>query len=212
MYGPPSGYAAPPPPPWPPERRRSSARQSALWLSGAALTVIAAAVIIAVTLGGGGGSPVADRSTTPPAGPASSTSSPTGDTSTSLGATPIGAPTTDVLPSNSGSDSCGTDVQPGLVAVSVATVLGLSTKGAKPTTFVASVLRDCTSASVRSRIDLLFGIAFGSDYSGDLTGGNDSGPTAMYRVSNTAGTGVLVLTLTRQQDKHYEVTAFSYSG
>lgn len=204
-YGPPGGYPAGPPP------RRSSARQAAPWVVSAAVTVLAAAVVIALVLTGGStGSPVADG-TSPPASNGTG-AGPSNLTNTSISAPATGAPTTDVLPSNSGSGSCGKGVQPGLVAVSVATVLGLSTKGSAPEPFTANVLRDCTSAAIRSRIEVLFGVQFGTDYSGDLTGSNDAGPTAMYRVSNLAGTGTLTLTLTRQQDGHYEVTGFSYSG
>lgn len=208
MYGPPNGYAPGPPGPYGP--RPSAARQAAPWLVGAAVTVGAAAIVIALVLtgGGGGGAPVADGSSSPSTGTVTRSSTPD---STSVGPT-TGAPTTDVLPANSGAASCSTGVQPGLVAVSVATVLGVTTKGSRPNSYVGDVLRDCTSASVRSRLDVLFGITFGSDYSADLTGGDGTGATAQYRVSNRAGTGTLTLTLTRQQDGHYEVTGFSYSG
>ncbi|MBE7188489.1 hypothetical protein [Jatrophihabitans endophyticus] len=203
MYGPPGGYPAGRPAP-----SRSTTRQAAPWVVSAAVTVIAAAVVIVLVLtGGGSGSPSAGG-TTPPATGSTSPAA----VSTSVSAEPTDAPTTDALPTNSGSGSCGTHVQPGLVAVAVATAVAVSSKGARPSAYVADVLRDCTSASVRTRLEVLFGIQFGSDYSSDLTGGDDSGPTAEYRVSNEAGTGTLTLTLTRQQDGHYEVTAFSYSG
>lgn len=208
MYGPPSGYAATPPPGAP----RSSRRQSAAWLLSATVTVLVAATVITLVLTGGGGTTPSSTPTPSRSGPSPTDTSPTAVTSTALSASPTDAPTTDVLPSNSGSGSCSDGVQPALVAVSVATVLGISTKGVKPNSYDADVLRDCTSASVRGRIELLFGIRFGTDYSADLTGGNDSGPSAQYRVSNAAGTGTLELTLTRQQDGHYEVTGFSYSG
>ncbi|MBE7188490.1 MAG: hypothetical protein INR67_09405, partial [Jatrophihabitans endophyticus] len=222
QYGQP-GYGAGGPPPG-----RSRAFWG--WLIGGGVVVVAAIVVVVVVLASGGssGHPVADGSSRPPSRPTPTTSAPstgapsTSDSSTGAPTTPTtatsssaasggggGAPTTDKLPQNTGTQSCGTDGFPDLVAVSVTTVLHLTPKGTTPDSFVHDVLLDCTSSAVRSKISALFGIDFGFETGEDLTGHDGEGVTARYRMHAKSG-GTLTLTLTRQQDGHYEVTSYTY--
>lgn len=191
-----------PPPGWPPNR--SSGTQSALWMLAALIVVVAAGVTIAVVLAGGrsspdsqgAGPPTTPRTTSPSSG--SPSPAPTG-----------GAPTTDVLPDNPQSATCASTVTPDLVAVGLVSYLGLVRNG-RPDANTQMVFDDCVNATVRGRLAKLYRVQFGVDYSADLTGGSDKGATARYSVQNRAGTATLTLTLTRQEDQHYELTGIAY--
>lgn len=162
--------------------------------------VLAAVIVIEVILTRGGSSPQAEKTTTPPSTGSHTAPSPTGT-----------APTTDKLPDNAESGLCGKTVKPEFIAVAIATVVS-GVKKDTPSGYQSGVLGDCTSSAVRSRISELYGVQFGVDYSADLTGDDNAGPSAEYTVSNEAGTAKLELVLTKQQDGHYEVTDYTYGG
>jgi hypothetical protein len=97
-----------------------------------------------------------------------------------------------------------------LTAVQLTTVVSFLQVGGPPNSYAQAVIKQCTSAPVRSKIKVLYGKSFGFPGT-DRTGGDNTGPTARYVISGKAG-GKVTMTLTLEKNRRYICTGLSYTG